>query len=202
MLPDGKAECITIEQAEKEILSCRPMFFDMGGVTFTGGEATLQLDPLKALLALLKKDGVNTALETNATHPRLIELCGLVDYWMLDFKHPDSDKLKQVTGSGNEQIKQNIIALAANQTLHIRIPLIHGFNDDDDALNGFIAFFNELVRNRADFDVEILPYHEYGKEKWLSAGRAYAVIDGFVSDGTIGRFEDALRDNNIKFIHT
>ena len=31
----------TTDQIIKEVLSCRPMFFSGGGVTFTGGEATL-----------------------------------------------------------------------------------------------------------------------------------------------------------------
>ena len=39
-----------------EILRSRPMFFSGGGVTFTGGEPTLQFEALRELLVLLKEE--------------------------------------------------------------------------------------------------------------------------------------------------
>ena len=58
----------------KRSLSCKPMFFDGGGVTFSGGEATMQFGALKELLKRLKEAGIHTAIETNGTHARLEEL--------------------------------------------------------------------------------------------------------------------------------
>ena len=43
-----------IDEVFEEILSCKPMFFDGGGVTFSGGEATIQFGALKELLKRLK----------------------------------------------------------------------------------------------------------------------------------------------------
>ena len=49
-------------------ISCSPMFWPDGGVTFTGGEPTLQFEPLAESLRLLHDAGINTALESNASH--------------------------------------------------------------------------------------------------------------------------------------
>ena len=65
----GKIE--TTEALTAFILSARPMFFDGGGVTLTGGEATTQFEAVKELLSGLRAEGINTCIETNASHPRL-----------------------------------------------------------------------------------------------------------------------------------
>lgn len=97
----------TVEQAVEECKSCRPMFFGGGGVTFTGGEATLQVDELIQVLQRLQSEGIHTAIETNGTAERLPEIAAYVDYLIMDFKHPNSHKLQQITGIGNERIKHN-----------------------------------------------------------------------------------------------
>ena len=43
---------IDINVLEREVLASRSMFYDGGGVTFTGGEATLQFDSLKDFRAM------------------------------------------------------------------------------------------------------------------------------------------------------
>lgn len=199
---EGHAKSRTVKEILKEVLSCVPMFFDGGGVTFTGGEASLQFQELKELLEHLKQCGIHTAIETNGTHVKLREYVRLIDYWMIDFKHPDSKKLKEITGIGNEQIKQNILQITSEKEVHIRIPFIHGFNDDADSLDGFLTYFSMLQDQKARFDVEILAYHEYGKEKWLREGKEYAVADGFVSDESVRTFEQAFKNLGIKVIHT
>ena len=116
------------EEILAEIISCKPMFFDNGGVTFTGGEAMLQSDAVFYLMQKAKENKISNAIETNATL-NLENLIPVCDYFMIDFKHPDSEKLKEITGVSNENICQNILNLSKLKTLHLRIPLIHGFND-------------------------------------------------------------------------
>ena len=49
-LHNEKAKDVSVSSVFDEILRSRMMFFDGGGVTFTGGEATLQADELLELL--------------------------------------------------------------------------------------------------------------------------------------------------------
>lgn len=197
-----ESKSYTVSEAVNEIISCRPMFFDGGGVTFTGGEATLQLDAVYEIMAAVKAQGISTAIETNGTHKELIKLLGVCEYWIIDFKHPNLETHKKITGVSNETVKSNITFLSKSTEVHIRIPLIHGFNDDNAVFEGFISFFNFLRDRGGKFDVEILSYHEYGKEKWEHLGKEYHIKDGFVSEKTILNFENLLKNNQIKIIKT
>ena len=74
----------TTDEIFDEILRSSPMFYDGGGVTFTGGEATMQFDALKELLIRLTKAGVHTVIETNGANPRLPELFPYIDQLIMD----------------------------------------------------------------------------------------------------------------------
>lgn len=185
-----------------EILSCIPMFFDNGGVTFTGGEATLQTDILCDIIKKVKEKGVNTAIETNAAVRGIEKLSTLCDYWIIDFKHPDKKVFKDVTNGDIDIIKNNILLLSKDNFLHLRIPLIHKFNDGDLDLAGFTQFFKTLENHGGKFDIEILPYHEYGKEKWKKIGKEYTVSDGFVTNETVNKFIKTFKDCGFTVIKT
>ncbi|MEE1284314.1 MAG: radical SAM protein, partial [Acutalibacteraceae bacterium] len=116
---------ISVEDMAKQIVAAEPMFFDGGGVTFTGGEPTLQFEALKKLLVILKEKGISTAIETNGTNPRLPELFELIDFLIMDFKHYDGELLKKYTGLDGSIIKENYKKIAeSGRQCHIRIPLI------------------------------------------------------------------------------
>ena len=145
--PESMAFCGGIEtlisDLVNEAVKAEMMFFDGGGVTFTGGEPTVQFDALKEALILLKEKGINTAIETNGTNPNLPELFGFIDYLIMDFKHHNSGKLKEFTGVGNETVIKNIAAACQkNKNPLLRIPLIHSFNSSvEDAEN-----FSEILK--------------------------------------------------------
>lgn len=201
MIPGDGGRVETVEAVSDAILSARAMFFDGGGVTLTGGEVTLQFEAVKALLARLKAEGVNTCIETNASHPRFMELLPLLDTLIADFKHPDDVRHRRWTGLGNDQIKQNLRAAAAfGLPMQLRVPLIRGVNDDDRALEGFRAFFESI--NRPGMTVEFLRYHEYGKEKWVKLGRAYTMKDAHIAPERAEHFEQTCRAAGIEVIRT
>lgn len=205
--PEGmniKSDCheIDTDSIVTEIISCVPMFFENGGVTFTGGEATLQTDAVYDIMKKVKEKGVNTAIETNASVTGIEKLSEVCDYWIIDFKHPDSNALKNVTNGNIEIIKNNIHTLAKTNFLHLRIPLIHDFNDSDQNLNDFVQFFSFLKNSDGKFDIEILPYHEYGKEKWEQIGREYTVKNGFVKNETVNKFIKTFKQSGFSVIKT
>ncbi len=191
---------VTTDDLLDEIVSCRPMFFGGGGVTFTGGEATLQFDALAELLGRLRAAGIHTALETNATNPRLPELFPRLSLLIADFKHPDGDTLRAVTGADVSVIRKNLRTAAEKLPLLLRIPLIHGFNDDEAAEEGFLSFFQTMPDT--DWQLEILPYHEYGREKWEKLGLTYAVKNGFVPSERVKSIKTRFRAEGIRVTET
>lgn len=190
-----KAKDYSIDEIVSEVQRSRMMFFDGGGVTFTGGECTLQSDELIELLKRLKEIDVSTAIETNGSSSALSEIAEYVDCLIIDFKHYDAESHKKWIGASNARVLENLERLiASGRELHIRIPLIKGVNDDAD---GFCDFFKGKDVN--NIDVEILPYHEFGKDKWTTE---YEIKDGFVSENAVNDFNKKLNDIGIKTIRT
>ncbi len=197
MKKDGKE--YDLSDIINEIISCKPMYFDGGGVTFTGGECTLQADALCEIVKEINKHGINSCIETNADTPHFLSVATVVDHVILDYKSPLKSRLFDITGGNLNLIESNIKEILKHKKIHIRIPLIHNFNDDEESMTGFVNFFKSL---EGEFDVEILPYHEYGKEKWLKTGKKYTVTDGFTSKETVKIFSDTLKNNCVKIIKT
>ena len=50
--------------------------------------------------------------------------------------------------------------------------------------------------------VELLKYHEYGKDKWEQNGLEYKFKNGFVTDEFRNSFEQKLKQINVKVIRT
>ena len=170
-----------------ESIRCKPMFFSGGGVTFTGGEATLDFKHLLLVLKGLKENNINTTIETNGTSLHLKELLPYIDYLIMDFKHYDSEILKKYTGVGAEQIKKNFEMICkSGRQYHIRIPLIKHFNSERPEC--FAKYFSDFPTQNVVF--EFLKYHEYGKEKW--SGK-YTITDGFVTNETVKNFEEVFK---------
>lgn len=90
--------------------------------------------------------------------------------------------------------------LESGRQIAVRIPFVHGFNDTEEALQGFLSFFGAHFSE--NMTLEILPYHEYGKEKWEQCRMEYRVEDGYVPEETVKSFEDAFRAAGISVIHT
>ena len=198
---EGYARSATVDQILRELLSARAMFFEGGGVTLTGGEATLQFDAVLELLKRARAEGIDTCMETNATHPRFHELLPWLNTLIADFKHPDDEAHRRWTGEDASRIRENLrIAAASGIPLQLRVPLIHGVNDDDQALAGFVSFFSQLQRPK--MTVEFLRYHEYGKDKWKKLGLEYAMHDAFVAEQRAVEFEQACREAGVAVVRT
>lgn len=186
----------SIQEILSECISCKPMFFSGGGVTFTGGEATVQYDELLPLLKNLKNEKINTALETNGTSKHLTELLEFVDYLIMDFKHYDNEVLKEYTGVAIDWIKKNYeYNCKIKRQQHIRIPLINGVNTAEP--QEFAKYFSSFDTSNTVF--EFLPYHEYSKEKWKGN---YKIQNGFITMDVLQRFKKTFEEYGLKIITT
>lgn len=151
-----------------------PFYGAGGGLTLTGGEATMQPELAEALLRLAKAEGISTAIET-CGHTRWSvweRLLPYLDDILYDVKHVDSALHQQHTGMGNELILANLRQLAAvGAPLTIRVPLIPGFNADIEsvrAIAGFVASLPGAIKA-----INVLPYHTLGRAKYAALGRDY-----------------------------
>lgn len=193
----------TPEELAEEAIRSRLMFFEGGGVTLTGGEVTLQWQPVLRLLELLKSAGIHTCIETNGTSVHLPELFPVLDLLIMDLKHHDSARHKEVTGIGLEHTVANLsAALEAGQTLALRIPLIGGFNATAKDAERFAALLTRLGAQE-HCTVELLLYHEYGRSKYEKLHLPYTMgQEAHVSNETRLQMEDILRQAGLTVIRT
>jgi len=164
---------INIETIIELILQDRS-YFDIsdGGVTLSGGEPLAHKDICKEILTQLKHENIHTAVETcgDVDTQTVIELKPYIDLFLFDIKHPDLQAHILGTGKGNETILNNLqilVSLGAN--IIIRYPFIPGFNSDKATLNKVA----DLMKNLGLNDIDILPFHRLGSEKYKHLGRTY-----------------------------
>ena len=164
----------TAGQIMAEVRRDAPFYGEGGGLTLTGGEATMQPDLAEALLRLAKVEDISTAIES-CGHTRWAvweRLLPHLDHILYDLKQTDSDRHRTFTGLGNELILANLRQLAAaGAPLTIRVPLIPGFNADAASLTAIADFVAGLPGPILPLD--LLPYHTLGRAKYAALGRDY-----------------------------
>ena len=192
----------TIEEIVKESVRSKPMFFDGGGVTLTGGEISMQFEAVKELLKNLKEEQIHTAIETNGSHPRMEELIPYVDQWIMDVKHYDEEKHKAWVGITLENILKTLKSVSEmHEDMLVRVPLIPGFNDSEEDAEGFAKCFTQNA-NKEKLKIEFLSYHEYGKQKWEQCGMEYKMPNIRLASGTVKKFEEIMQRNGIVCVRT
>lgn len=180
----------------------KPMFFDGGGVTLTGGEVTVQFEAVKRLLEMLGEAGIHRAIETNGTHPRSAELIPLVDQWIMDIKHYDDKTHREWTGVTNKQVIRTIEEVTeVHNNVLLRIPLIPDFNSSPADAEGFAGLLETIIHGPGT-SLELLSYHEFGKGKWAQCGKTYTMPSKKILPETVKLFEDTFRSHGIRCVRT
>jgi pyruvate formate lyase activating enzyme len=142
-----------------------------GGVTLSGGDPFVQAGFAEALLDACRSQGIRTALDTAGFSQNgvLGKLAAKTDLVLYDLKCMDDVRHREMTGVSNLPVLENLKRLAEGGTeVWVRIPLVHGVNDDDDNIRRTIDFLRSLKTVRR---VGILPYHSGGLEKARRIGK-------------------------------
>lgn len=165
-----------------------------GGVTFSGGEASLFPDYVHALQTPLKAAGIHTAMETcglfhlkqvkplaqllgdaaaweRFSRQILWQALGRLDLLLFDLKIMDSARHREHCGADNARILDNFALLAGlaaagrGPAVWPRLPLVPGITDDEANVRAIARF----VRDCGLGVITLLPYHNLGVEKfdWL-----------------------------------
>jgi pyruvate formate lyase activating enzyme len=146
-----------------------------GGATFSGGEPFLQPEFLQEALESLKARGIHTAVETcgEVEWSLLERLEKGIDLFLYDLKIREEARHLRTVGSPNARIIDNLRRLAARRDrIIVRIPVIPAFTLVDDNIPQIFELVASLPSIRV---VHLLPYHNYGKNKYRFSGRRYAL---------------------------
>ena len=161
------------EEIVKMAVSQKPFFGKRGGVTFSGGEPTVQAKALSPLFDRLHDEGVNICLDTNGGvwNHDVEELLMKTDLVLLDVKQINPERHESLTGRSNTQTLKTAQWLEEHERpfwlRYVLVPGISDFEEDIRALGEHFKGYGMLQR------VEILPYHTLGIHKYESLGQEY-----------------------------
>jgi pyruvate formate lyase activating enzyme len=133
----------------------------------------VQIDFTEKILSGCHSAYIHTAIETcgNVPWENFQRILPFTDWIFFDLKHFDSQEHKKATTAGNSMILENAKRLSEKFTgrLLFRLPLIPGFNDSNENIGSLIAFIKDTGRN----EINILPLHHLGREKYQLLGKNY-----------------------------
>ncbi|WP_413694019.1 pyruvate formate lyase 1-activating protein [Psychromonas sp. KJ10-2] len=167
---------MTVDELMKELLQYRHfMNASGGGITISGGEAMLQPEFVQAMFEACRLEGIHTCLDTNGfvrkIDDRTKKILDSTDLVLLDIKQMDNKKHIDLTHVSNKYTLEFAQYLADhNQAVYLRYVVVPGITDsleDAHALGKFIEPMKNIEK------IEMLPYHELGRHKWIEMGEIY-----------------------------
>ncbi|MBM6828022.1 glycyl-radical enzyme activating protein [Anaerotignum lactatifermentans] len=141
-----------------------------GGITFSGGEATMQADFLDELSEKLYDMGFHLAIETSGyfDFERVKPILARMDQIFMDLKHMDDEIHREYTGVSNQKILENMKRLGEfDAEVVIRIPVIRPVNATEENIRKSGEFVHTYLPKAK---MELLPYHKFGFGKYEALG--------------------------------
>lgn len=162
----------TKEELANKILRNKNYFTRNGGVTFSGGEPLLQSKFIIEVCKILKKENIHIALDTAGVgNGNYEEILNNVDLVLLDIKHTNKDKYKELTGHVIDEYLNFKEALnKSNKKVWIRQVIIPGLMNNQEYLNS-LAKEVKSIKNVEKID--FLPYHNMAINKYKELGIDY-----------------------------
>ena len=169
-----EGELRSVQSVLDVVLQDRPFYEESGGgITLSGGEVLAQPEFAAELLKAAKEEGLHTCIETTGCAEESVfrSVSEHADLLLFDLKHWDGEAHKKGTGVTNELPVHNMkLAVSSGKEVLPRIPVIPGFNDSlDDA-----AHLAELIHEIGLKKCQLLPFHQFGENKYSLLDRAYA----------------------------
>ncbi|MCD8015435.1 MAG: radical SAM protein [Lachnospiraceae bacterium] len=170
-----KAHHMTLDEVDQKI-SRQALFYrgNGGGITFSGGEATVQQGFLRAMVNRFYDKGYDLSLETCGvfSFDEMKDILQKMNLIFMDLKLFDDSLHRFFTGASNDVILENIRQTALLPApVVVRIPVIVGVNAFDENIDATCAFLEDVqASGPASVSLELLPYHRYGMDKYAALG--------------------------------
>lgn len=169
----GESKETTVDEIIRMAVSQKAFFGKKGGITFSGGEPTLQAKALIPLFKGLKEQGIHICIDSNGSiwNKDVEELLGLTDLVLLDVKEFNNTRHKQLTAHSNEETLRTAKWLEQNEKpfwlRYVLVPGYSAFEEDIRALGEYFKNYHMIQR------IEILPYHTLGVHKYEAMNKEY-----------------------------
>ncbi|GAB3815464.1 pyruvate formate-lyase-activating protein [Tessaracoccus terricola] len=148
-----------------------------GGLTISGGEPMMQPAFVQNLLRAAKERGIHTAMDTSGALGRHVnrQIMADLDLVLLDIKAGDEERYREVTGGELAPTLEFGRRLAEDgKEIWVRFVVVPGLTDDEANVARVAAHASSLSTVSR---VEVLPFHQMGRDKWDSLGMDYRLAD-------------------------
>lgn len=174
----------------------KPYFKKGGGVTFSGGEPLLNADFIIETGKLLKKEGINYAVDTSGSVPltdSVKKALDGADLVILDVKFYDEESYKKYT-KGNFE---NFVAIGKYCTekkirLWLRTVVVPNINDNEESIREYAEFSKQFQFEK----YELLAFHTMGFFKYENLEIENPLIDTpALNHDRLKELQTVLEDN-------
>lgn len=187
---------VTADELLKEIVKDKAYYENSsGGVTFSGGEAILQIEFLEKLSEKLKSENISIALDFSGYDPNnnLARTIDFTDIYLLDYKWTGSE-IQNIVGKNIDIIKVLDILNENQKDVILRCPIIPEMNDNEEHFKAIAKLSRQY---KCIMEVNILPYHSMKKSKQFKRiieDKTYRVPE--IEDKM--KWKQILSDNGLK----
>jgi pyruvate formate lyase activating enzyme len=175
-LKDGTR--VSVQQVLDRLKSFAPALRSLdGGLTISGGEAMVQMEFTRRILAGAKDMGLHTAIETSGFLGDKVDdrFLSALDLVLLDIKSSDPATYKKVTGRELAPTLRFAERLAKiGKPAWVRFTLVPGQTDDPANVEGIARFVAPMKNVQW---VEVQPFHQMGAFKWKAMNLEYKLSD-------------------------
>lgn len=186
---------MTMAELMKEILKDK-LFYDEsgGGVTFSGGEPLNQTAALAELLALCKKYGLHTTVDTcgYSQWSNFEKILPYTDLVLYDLKLINAVSHNNFTGVENDLIISNLQHLLEQKVgVELRIPVVPGVNNSTEEIGSYKTFLKKELKKVPK--IHLLPYHNIAINKYQKLNVENRMKDLEIIDGlNVNEFKNEL----------
>jgi pyruvate formate lyase activating enzyme len=192
------AKVMTVQEVMHEVMKDEGIYreSEVGGVSVSGGEPAGYPEFVVELFKETHACDITTAMETCGHVPweNLEMILKHTDYLFFDLKAFDEALHREYMGTGNTLILENVVRTARflqdkGTEMTVRIPIIPTLTE----MNDFRALLNFINTEVPGAQVELMPYHRLGRNKYTDMGMPYDLMElPPCSDEDIAPFREQL----------
>ena len=173
-----------------------------GGITISGGEPLSQQEFTAALAKEAKEQGIHVTVETSgfASKESVERVAEYTDLFLFDYKVSDDELSEKLIGIKDlNKILENLdLIYSKKKDIIIRCPFIPKHNITEKHFRKIA----ELEKKYPDLlGIEILPYHNFGKNKADSIGDKYEVEVKMPEDSEVDSWLVKFRELGCKKVY-
>lgn len=169
-----------------------------GGITFSGGEALLQISAYKDLLIRLASEGIHRTVETSlfVSKEHVKKAIECFDLFYVDAKMLIREECKRIIGGDLDLYLSNFALLQnTGKPIILRIPVIGGYTDKERNIGNILDWLLKIKTDNI-IKIELLNGHHLGNQKYLDLGKSVPLIEE-LSDEKLDNYKNRISQTGI-----